>query len=315
MPGGPSPEAVGRFRADLQALTGEVPTRLGVAVSGGPDSLALLLLARAASPGRIEAATVDHCLRPESAAEANFVAEVCATLEVPHEVLAPSEPIGGNLQSSARRARYALLEAWRSERSLDFVLTAHHADDQAETLLMRLNRGSGVGGLAGIRAVNGLVLRQLLGWRRAELEAVVAEADLEAIADPSNRDERFDRARLRRCLEQADWIEPPSLARSASALAEAEEALDWTAERLFAERVSTDGEAVRLDPAGLPAELLRRLVLLSLRDVDPQAAPRGEELSRMIATLEQGGVATLAGVRAEGGKLWAFEPAPPRGSG
>ena len=315
MPGGPSPDAVRRFRADLQSLTGEAPARLGVAVSGGPDSLALLLLARAACPGRVEAATVDHRLRPESAGEARFVADLCATLEVPHAVLAPSEPIGGNLQSSARRARYTLLEAWRSEQSLDFVLTAHHADDQAETLLMRLNRGSGVGGLAGIRAVNGRVLRPLLGWRRAELEALVAEAGLEAVADPSNGDERFDRARLRQRLQQADWIERPALARSAAALAEAEQALDWTAERLFAERVSTDGEAVRLDPAGVPAELVRRLVLRSLRDIDPQAAPRGEELSRLIATLEQGGVATLAGVRAEGGKLWAFAPAPPRGSG
>ena len=312
---GPSPEVVRRFRADLHALTGEAPGRLGVAVSGGPDSLALLLLAHVAYPGRIEAATVDHRLRPESAAEARFVADLCGTLGVPHAVLAPSEPIGGNLQSSSRRARYTLLEAWRSEQSLDFVLTAHHADDQAETLLMRLNRGSGVGGLAGIRAVNGRILRPLLGWRRTELEAVVAEGGLKPVVDPSNRDERFDRARLRRCLELVDWIERPGLARSAAALAEAEEALEWTTARLFAERVAFDGGALRLDPAGLPPELLRRLVLRGLRDIDPHAAPRGEELTRLIATLEQGGVATLANVRAEGGRLWAFAPAPPRRSG
>ena len=312
----PSPDQVGRFRADLQKLAGGPPGRLGVAVSGGPDSLALLLLARAACPDVVQAATVDHGLRPESAAEAEFVAETCARLGVPHAVLRPAAPISGNLQSAARRARYALLEAWRSEQELDWVLTAHHADDQAETLAMRLNRGSGVGGLAGIRAVNGRVLRPLLEWRRAELEAIVAEAGLEAVNDPSNRDERFDRARLRRQLENTEWLDRLAWARSGQALAEAEEALDWTAERLFAERSRSDGDMLRLDPTDLPSELLRRLLLRALRVIDPRAEPRGDELSRVLATLQQGGTATLAGVKASSdGGMWTFAAAPPRASG
>ena len=315
---GPSPGQVGRFRADLEALTGGGPARLGIAVSGGPDSLALLLLAQATFPGQVRAATVDHGLRPESKGEAAFVAEVCGRLGVPHAVLRPGHPIGGNLQAAARRVRYALLEAWRAEQGLDWVLTAHHLDDQAETLLMRLNRGSGVGGLSGIRAVNGRVLRPLLGWRRAELEPIVAAAGLEAVADPSNVDERFDRARLRRQLEGAEWIDRPALARSAQALAEAEEALDWAAEWLFAERGSGDAAELRLDPSELPPELRRRLLLRALRQFDSQAAPRGDELSRLLATLEQGGTATLAGVKAgaeSAGGAWRFVPAPPRGSG
>ena len=313
---GPSPDQVERFRAGLESLCGDPPGKLGVAVSGGPDSLALLLLAWTACPGQVQAATVDHGLRPESGEEAAFVARVCDALDVPHVALKPAERIAGNLQSAARRTRYALLEAWRAEHSLDWLLTAHHADDQAETLLMRLDRGSGVAGLAGVRAVNGRVVRPLLGWRRAELAEIVEAAGLTAVDDPSNRDERFDRVRLRRRLEDADWIDPEALARSALALAEAEQALDWAAERLFEERTRHDGGQLRLDPSGLPPELARRLLLRALCALAPEAAPRGDELSRLLATLAGGGTSTLAGVKAEGGEFWHFAPAPPRrGSG
>src|SRR5262245_16934078 len=136
-PRGPARDPVVRFRADLQDLAGAEAGKLGIAVSGGPDSLALLLLAEAAFPGRVQAATVDHGLRTESADEAAFVAALCRQRDIPHATLRPETPIEGNIQSAARRARYALLEAWRSEQRLDWILTAHHADDQAETLLMR----------------------------------------------------------------------------------------------------------------------------------------------------------------------------------
>ena len=98
-----------------------------------------------------------------------MVAQWCAGRGIPHATLSPSSPITGSIQASARAARYALLHQWRQERALGWLLTAHHADDQLETLLMRLNRSSGVGGLAGIRARNGTVLRPMLSWRRAEL--------------------------------------------------------------------------------------------------------------------------------------------------
>jgi tRNA(Ile)-lysidine synthase len=300
-----------RFAADLAALTGP-GGRVGVAVSGGPDSLALLLLAVAARPGAVEAATVDHGLRPESADEAAFVAGICAGLGVPHATLRPDAPITGNLQSAARHVRYKLLESWRAARGLDWLLTAHHADDQAETVLMRLNRGSGVTGLAGVRAVNGRVARPLLGWRRAELAGIVADEGIAAVADPGNVDSRYDRARLRAALAGADWLDVPAFARSAAALAAAEDALDWAATRSWHERVRSDGDRFLLDPAGLPAELVRRLVLRILETLAPGAAPRGAETSRLIARLEAGGTATLAGVKATGGALWRFVPAPPR---
>jgi tRNA(Ile)-lysidine synthase len=310
-----SPEFVARFRRDLEALAGAPPGPIGIAVSGGPDSLALLLLAQAAYPGTAQAATLDHGLRPESAEEAAFVAAVCQGLGVPHAVLHPAEPITGNLQSAARRERYAALEQWRGARRLDWVLTAHHADDQAETLLMRLNRGSGVGGLSGIRPVYGRVARPLLGWAREELAQIVRDAGIEAVADPGNADERFDRVRIRGRLAETGWIDRAGLVRSAEALAEADEALEWTTDRLLAERARGDEGESLFDPAEIPAELRRRLVLRALRRIVPAANPRGDELSRLMATLEVGGIANLAGVKCSGGSVWRFEPEPPRRSG
>lgn len=308
----PPAEAVERFRSDLAALGCEAPNGLGVAVSGGPDSLALLLLARAALPGRVKAATVDHGLRPEAADEAAFVAKLCTRLGVVHETLRPVMPITGNLQSAARQARYALLEDWRGSRSLDWLATAHHADDQAETLLMRLNRGSGVAGLSGVRAVNMRVVRPLLGWRRSELVAIVAGCGIDPVTDPSNSDDRFDRVRLRRQLCQAEWIDAGAVARSAAALAEAEVALEWAAERLWTERAVPFGDGIRLDPEGLPAELRRRLVRRALGHFALGAAPRGDALGRFIEALEAGETTTLAGVMGHGGPIWELGPAPPR---
>lgn len=299
-----------RFRADLEALTGAAPARIGVAVSGGSDSLALLLLARSAYPGRVEAATVDHGLRPEAAAEAAFVASLCAGLGVPHATLEAGMRDTANLQAAARDRRYALLGAWAGAAGLSCLATAHHLDDQAETLVMRLLRGAGLAGLAAIRpAFAGAVpvVRPLLGWRRGDLAALVAAAGIEAVADPSNTDERFDRVRIRRRLAEADWIAPEPLARSAAALAQAEAALDWAAERLWQERA--DGPV--LDPAGLPEEMRRRLVIRMLAALGA-AAPRGEALGRLLATLAAGGTATLAGIKCTGGKTWRFAPAPPR---
>jgi tRNA(Ile)-lysidine synthase len=296
-----------RFRRDLETLMRRAPARLGLAVSGGPDSLALLLLAHGAYPGRVHAATVDHGLRAASADEAARVARICAARGVPHAILRAGMTETSNVQAAARERRYALLGEWADAIGADCLLTAHHLDDQAETLVMRLMRGSGLAGLSGIRAINPPLVRPLLGWRRAELAAIVAGAGLMPVVDPSNEDERFDRARLRRRLAGTDWLDPVPIARSAAALAEAEEALEWTVDRLWGERV--DGAA--LDPSRLPAELRRRLVLRMLEELGAPV-PRGEALGRLLATLEAGGTATLGGVRCAGGERWRFASAPPR---
>lgn len=301
-----------RFRADLAALTGEDDAlRLGVAVSGGPDSLALLLLAHAALPGRIAAATVDHGLRPEAAAEAAFVAAICADLGVPHRTLAVSVANEGDgLQAAARAARYAALEDWRIGEDLALIATAHHADDQAETLLMRANRGAGVGGLAGIRPRNGAIVRPLLGWRRAELAEIVRAAGITPIDDPSNRDARFDRARIRALLADAPEIDVPGLATAAARLADAADALDWAADRLWAERVTVAGREIRIDPAGLPAELVHRIVRRALTVLGDTG--RADRIAPLIARLRKGEPASIGAILARPGAIWTFGDAPPR---
>ncbi|MGF7149470.1 tRNA(Ile)-lysidine synthase [Sphingomonas zeicaulis] len=313
MPGGLSR----RFAEDLGRLIGTVAkARIGIAVSGGADSLALLLLARDVGADEVAAATVDHGLRPAAAIEAAMVATVAAQLRIPHATLRPSAPIAGSVQANARAARYELLEEWRRHEALDWVLTAHHADDQAETLLMRLNRGSGVGGLAGIRAVNGHVVRPLLGWRRDELAAVVAAAGVEPVDDPSNRDPRFDRTRMRAALAEADWIDVPAVAASASHLADAEVALDWSVVQLEPARLRAEGDGVLLDAAGLPAELLRRLLRRALARLQPGLEPSGPEIDRLVTALAAGGKASIGALLAAGnGGQWRISPAPPRRAG
>ncbi len=310
MPDAPPDAAVARFRRDFLDLGGALPA--GVAVSGGPDSLALLLLCATAFPGQTLAATVDHGLREESRSEARFVSEICRDLQVPHTIIELPPRSRGNVSDWARSERYAALNHWADEHGIASLLTAHHADDQLETLVMRLNRGSGVAGLSGIRARQGRLLRPLLGWRHDELVEIVSRAGLTAVDDPSNRDDRFDRARLRKKLAGADWLDPIAASRSAAALAQADAALEWSAEAYFARRTEEKDGILSLDPRNLPAEILRRLVLRCLAAIEPEIAPRGEDLQRLLAGLIAGKTATLGGVRCSGGEVWRFSPAPPR---
>lgn len=314
----PAPDLVDCFRRDCERLTG-AGVKLGLAVSGGPDSLALLLLAHAAFPGAAEAATVDHGIRPESGAEAAFVAGICGGVGVPHAILSADAPIAGNVQSGARALRYRLLATWAKAGGMDWILTAHHREDQAETLIMRLNRGAGLSGLSGVRAsthiAGAAVARPLLGWPRAALADIVERAGIDPVRDPSNVDERYDRARLRRQIAEADWIESAAWVRSVDALAEAEAAIEWTADRLLEERIESVAGGVTLDPADLPPELRRRLLLRLLALLAPgEEPPRGEPVQRLLTTLGAGNTATLAGVKCTGGAVWRFVPAPPRTS-
>lgn len=315
----PPADAVQRFAADLDGLI-DPEARIGVAVSGGPDSLALLLLAAAVRPGRLEAATVDHGLRRESADEAAMVARLCGELGVPHRTLPADwiEPPTANIQAEARAMRYRLLGEWAAGKGLSAIATAHHADDQAETLLMRLLRGAGVGGLGGSRSRRALsegviLIRPLLGWRKAELSALVAEAGLEPVDDPSNRDPRHDRSRIRRWLGETEWADPARLAASASAIRDADEALDWALAPLIGSRLRRDGDSLIVEPFDLPRELKRRLLLAAFAELGA-ASPRGPELIRAMGALEAGEIVTLSGLKLEGGSRWLLSIAPKRRS-
>lgn len=312
------PAVIQRFRSALGDLIHVDHDRVLVALSGGSDSIALLLLTHAVLGDRCAAATVDHRLRPASASEARFAADLCDERGIAHTILTGDLPdrVGrtANLSARARVLRYNLLHVHAREIGADWIATAHHADDQLETLVMRINRGTGIAGLAGIRPTGWQVIRPLLAWRRDELAAIVRTAGIEPITDPSNVDDRFDRARLRKGLGAAPWLDAAGLAASTSALAQAEEALTWTAQRLLSERVHEDGDAILLDPIDIPAELLRRLVRVCIGDIDPDAAPAGPALSGLIDRLNAGRPATLGKVLATPGQQWRFALAPARRS-
>lgn len=304
----------------LDALRAAIPhtAPVALAVSGGPDSLALLLLAAEACRGRVHALTVDHGLRAAAATEAAAVGAICAARGIPHATLqwAGSKP-ATSLQAAARDARYALMAAWCGDHGVPVLMTGHHADDQAETLLMRLVRGAGAGGLSGIRASRPLghgvtLVRPLLGIRRAELAAIVAAAGLSAADDPSNRDPRYDRTAARAVLAATPWLDAAALAASAAHLADAEAALDWVTARAWAGAATVAGHLVSLDVTGLPAEIIHRLIRRAIAALAPAAEVRGDAIARLAVQLQAGRTATLAGIQASGGAIWRFSRAPPR---
>ncbi len=181
---------------------------LALAVSGGADSMALLhLMARWCAEGGakpdLTVLTVDHGLRAESREEAAMVARMAESLGLPHVILTwrRIEAQGGGLQERAREARYDLMAAYCHAHDIPALVTAHHLDDQAETFLMRLKRGSGLDGLAAIpeeSTWSGVaVLRPLLDMPKARLAATLTAAGLGWAEDPSNSDQRFERARMR----------------------------------------------------------------------------------------------------------------------
>ena len=322
-----SPELVERFRQDLARVwTLEEGEKLGIAFSGGPDSLALLLLAAEALPGRVEAATVDHGLRAESAKEAQDAAQICEALGVPHETLAVTVP-PGNLQAEARRARYEALAEWAERRSVEYIATAHHADDQAETFLMRANRSSGLSGLAGVRAATSLgegdviVLRPLLTWRRSALEDIARNSGFPVAADPSNLDESFDRVRMRKGLSQADFIDVEGLAASARYLAEMQDDIDGMALEEWGLAQEEDGAPHRYRPfarSGVHRPVfLAEVVKLFCEDLG--ATLSRSEARRMVDELLDGRPVNIGGIQArnlDGDDIvWTFAPENPRRTG
>lgn len=317
----PNPALVSRFAAALDRVA-PPGSKLGIAVSGGPDSLALLLLAAAARPGDVEAVTVDHRLRAESAKEAQSVAAVCKKLGVPHSILTAEwkKKPETAIQERARIERYRLLSRWVAERDLSALLSAHHLDDQAETLLMRLNRGSGVRGLAGMRIATPIpggkarLLRPLLPWRRSELEEVCKAAGLTPAADPSNSDDQFERVRIRKGLAKASWLDPEGIARSAAHLAQADAALHWAVDKEWEAQVSRSDQGIAYRPVA-PLEIRRRIARRAVTAFasEGRANPlRGRELDRLVAALSSGRKASLRGVLCSGGDEWRFAPAPKR---
>ena len=251
-----------------------------------------------------------------------MVGRICAAIGIPHSILRPTEPIDArsNVQEQARIARYHLLSEWGTQHNLIAIATAHHRDDVAESFLMRALRGSGINGLARMRAVGAIpysenaaamLVRPLLEWSRAELADIVSKAGLTAIQDPSNSDPRYDRARIRNLLQREKLLDANSLARSAAHLSDAEAALCWMTDLAWRSRIACESTStLHFDPGDLPAEIRRRLAGRAITALSP--AWNGEGLDRLLANIVAGGTATLAGVKASGGAIWRFSLAPAR---
>lgn len=302
---------------------------IALAVSGGSDSTALLWLVarwRQGRPGAplVTVLSVDHGLRPGSADEAGKVISLAASLGLSAAALAweGAKPSTG-LQDAAREARYALMTQWCQDHRVPALLTAHTSDDQAETFLMRLARGSGLDGLAGIgdtRRGETEILRPLLGVSRARLRATLEAVGLGWIDDPSNSDERFERVRWRNVLRllQSAGIDPAAIGLSADRLARTRKAIEAIVDGLAAtavvymgdDRAEVDAPLYDTAPEELRIRLLKRLIeRIGGGTAELQA------LERLKAALTADGAArTLAGCRVgrDGNRL-RIEREGPRG--
>ncbi len=264
--------------------------RIGIAISGGSDSTALLILMLDRyGPGPLAAATVDHGLRPASASEAAAVAALCARRGMAHDTLAwqraPEDT--GNLQDAARRARYGLLSDWAAKRGLADIVLGHTRDDNAETFLLGLSRGAGLDGLTGMRPSfrRGAVTfhRPLLTARRDALRQMLRTRGLTWADDPSNDDPRYDRVRARRALAHLSplGIDADRLAHTLGNLSDTRAAIDATLSDWAHAHTRTDRGDLLIDRAALaalPRDFARRLLSAALRwitgaDYPPRAAP------------------------------------------
>lgn len=329
------PVSPGEFAASADKWIGEAPFL--IAVSGGADSMALMCLAadwcREAGRQAPIALTVDHGLREGSAAEAAKVGAWAASLGLKHQILAwqaggPSQP---NLQAAARKARYALMASAMSEQGCSVLATGHTADDQAETFLIRLSRGSGVEGLSGmkprtpfpLRLAQGLsIARPLLAFSHQRLVATLRSRGQPWIEDPSNASPRFLRARIRAAAPMLEdlGLTPDRLNQTAVHLARANAVIEGLVNRLAENTISVfPAGYASLDPVPLhqaPDEILLRLLARVLRGISgADYPPRFEDLKRATEWLRSPGALagrTLGGCRLQvrsDGILVAREPA------
>lgn len=283
-----------RIRSVLDRLAGDLPA-LGLAVSGGGDSIALMHVAAEWAQGRrVMVATVDHGLREGSAAEAEEVARAARALGLSHAVLLwRRDTQVGNLMAQARDARLRLLSGWARRNDLPAVALGHTADDLAETLLMRLARGSGVDGLSAMAewrdAFDMRWLRPMLGTGRAELRDWLTARDITWIDDPTNDNADYDRIRARQAIA-ALGLEVSGLARSAAHIADARDALADYAALLSADAKVDRGSLIlsRGPLRDAPPEIRRRILVAACRwvtgaDYPPRRATLVHALEAMLA--------------------------------
>jgi tRNA(Ile)-lysidine synthase len=322
-------------RRELDALFHDFSGHAGIllAVSGGPDSTALMWLAarwrdaRKNAPALV-AASVDHRLRPEAKREAAEVAKLAKQLKIPHHILSwrGKKPKSG-VPEAARNARYELLLALAKKTGADAIVTAHTRDDQAETMLHRIGRGSGVTGLAGIRRKttrNGIeILRPLLSIPKARLEALLRKNGVSYAVDPTNSDPRFLRPRLRKLAPELarEGIDAARLSLLAKRLARVEAAIEAAVrEALPRATLRANEGSVQYDARtlfALPEEIGLRLIARAVNRVGHEGPAELGKLESLHAALAEAWRLsvplrrTLAGALAALGEgRLTLEPAP-----
>jgi len=325
-------------RGELDALFQDFSgyTRILLAVSGGPDSTALMCLAarwrdKKKNAPVLAAATVDHGLRKESKAEAASVAKLARRLKIPHHILSwrGKKPKSG-LQEAARAARYDLLVSLAREIKADAIVTAHTRDDQAETVLHRIGRGSGVTGLSGIRPKSereGIaILRPLLGVPKTRCEATLRKEKVSYAVDPTNRDPNYLRPRLRALapLLAKEGIDAERLALLARRVARAEAAIEAAvAEALPQARIRADENLIEEYDTralfALPDEIALRLVARAVSRLGHEGPAELGKLETLYVALQDARRRNLPLRRTLAGALVELsearlkvEPAPPR---
>jgi len=283
-------------------LTGYV--RVALAVSGGGDSVALMLLAhawaqRAPDAPALVGLTVDHGLRAGSRREAEWVAAQCAALGLSHHIVTWDTAHPGASQAEAREARYRLMAEAARAHDINAIVTGHTADDVAETFLMRLARGSGIHGLAAMAAETAWqgvpLIRPLLGVSRAQLRAELDNRDAVWIEDPSNAEDRFERVRARHALDTlADLgVTRARIVESANRLRRARGVIEAEATRFIEARVEVSPAGyVRFAAAelrSLPDETAIHVIKRLLCTVGGRLrAPRLRKLETLAAHLRRG---------------------------
>ena len=298
-------------------------SHLLLAVSGGADSLAMMVLIAGwakelgQNAPRLSVATVDHALRVEAAAEAAYVGQLAEQFGLEHTVLQwEAEKPSTGLQEAAREARYALLEAHMRMIGADALVLAHHADDQAETVLMRLSAGSGLTGLGGMEQETRLrdivLLRPFLDVPGARLRATIEAADLRPIEDPSNQNSRFTRVRFRKALPllEAEGFDRVRLGRFARRIQRADKALNLVADTVRIANQLPSEQGARF-AAGLwdePDEIILRVLAKGISAVNPDQSIDLFRLEELLNTLKKARFDGVSIRRTLGGTLISLAP-------
>lgn len=305
-----------------RAIGPHPPERIGVAVSGGGDSMALLsVIAQYAADRNIDlnVITVDHGLRSDARHEIQVVTNMCQRLNLQHDVEFWNGWDGaGNIQSRAREARYELIADWAYAHQIELVALGHTANDQAETVLMRLARASGIDGLSAMapRSVRHGVtwVRPFLNITRSDLRLYLQAAGLVWTDDPSNENREFERVRVRDALTVLEelGIGVQALVQVADHMRQAREALNWQTFLDAREMIDLDGGAIVIDLPRLrvlPTEIKRRMLVHCLTWLSGSIyPPRRDAVMRAIEAVMSGRTFTVEGCQLShhGDRLWVY---------